>query len=68
MPAQGGSLLTADVINQRGVCVEVRHISLQLPLRRSSQMQLSSALQAKLQRVESLLKAATKSKSKLEKI
>lgn len=63
MCAWGGSLLTTDVINQKGFCVETRPISSQLPLTSCSQMQLPSALQAKLQRLEWLLKAATKSNS-----
>lgn len=42
----GGSLLTTDVINPRGFCVEARPISLEVPFSRCSQMQLSSALQA----------------------
>lgn len=61
--AWGVSLLTTDIINQRGFCVETRPISLQLPFTRCSQMQLPLALQAKLQRLEPLLKAATKSNS-----
>lgn len=44
--AWGGSLLTTDVINPRGFCVETRPISLQVPFSRRSQMQLSSAPQA----------------------
>lgn len=44
--AWGGSLLTTDVINPRGFCVETRSISLEVPFTRRSQMQLSSALQA----------------------
>lgn len=44
--AWGGSLLTTDVINPRQFCVETRSISLEVPLGRRSQMQLSSAPQA----------------------
>lgn len=59
--AQQGSLLTIDIINQ--FCVETRPIFLQLPFTNCSQMRPPSALQAKLQRLESLLKRATKSNS-----
>lgn len=44
--AWGGSLLTTDVINPRGLCVGTRSISLEVPFSRCSQMQLSSAPQA----------------------
>lgn len=44
--AWGESLLTTDVINPRGFCVEKRPISSEVPFSKCSQMQLSSALQA----------------------
>lgn len=47
--AWSSSLLTTDIINQKGFCVETRPVSLQLPVTSCSQMRLSSALQAKLQ-------------------
>lgn len=65
--AWGGSLLSTGVINQRGFCVETRPISLQLPFTSCSQTQLSSVRQAKLQRLKSHWKAATKSKSNQRK-
>lgn len=44
--AWGESLLTTDVTNARGFCVEKRPISSEVPFSKCSQMQLSSALQA----------------------
>lgn len=61
--AWGGSFLTTDIIHQRGFCVETRPISFELPFTSCSQMQLPPALQAKMQRLEPPLKAATESNS-----
>lgn len=61
--ARSSSLLTTDIINQKGFCVETTSVSLQLPFTCCSQMWLSSALQAKLQTWVTTESSHTKSSS-----